>query len=162
MDASCTEMAMLSHCPSDGANCASESQWYLALGTHSHLPRPLPCTRAWWVNPGLILLACLAEEMWADWQHFSTFNTGIQSLSGEGGTISSLCLWDSNEWKWKFVAEDCSNEKCVDRIRIKNVFLSIWEISKVVSGAMTSLKGGLLGTVFVKPSEIAQAIIIIL
>ncbi len=35
-DASCTEMAMLSYCPSDGANHASESQWYLALGTHSH------------------------------------------------------------------------------------------------------------------------------
>lgn len=35
-DASCTEMAMLSYCPSDGANCASESQWYLALGTHCH------------------------------------------------------------------------------------------------------------------------------
>lgn len=35
-DASCTEMAMLSYCPSDGADHASESQWYLALGTHSH------------------------------------------------------------------------------------------------------------------------------
>lgn len=35
-DASCKEMAMLSYCPSDGANCASESQWYLALDTHSH------------------------------------------------------------------------------------------------------------------------------
>lgn len=35
-DASCTVMAMLSYCPSDGANCANESQWYLALGTHSH------------------------------------------------------------------------------------------------------------------------------
>lgn len=35
-DASCTEMAMLSYCPSDGANGASESQWYLALVTHSH------------------------------------------------------------------------------------------------------------------------------
>lgn len=35
-DASCTEMAVLSYCPSDGAICANESQWYLALGTHSH------------------------------------------------------------------------------------------------------------------------------
>lgn len=75
--------------------------------------------------------------MWADWQHVRTFDTGIQSPSGEGGATSSSRSWDSKEWKWKFVADNCSDEKCVGKKQDKTLFLSVGEISKVVSRAMT-------------------------
>lgn len=40
---------------------------------------------------GLILLACLAREMWADWQHFGMLDTDKLSLTKrEAAPFSSL------------------------------------------------------------------------